>query len=286
MRRRAAVLLVVALAVAACGGGDDGGGEPTPTTGARPSGYVALGDSFSAGVGAPPYDAASGKCQRSSLAWPKLLDAADDDLHLVAWPACGSAKVEHLLGPWDSRQLEAQVPSVPDPDVGLVTMTVGGNDAGFNDLVARCVLGDCSDVPGSSDFIATLTALTDRLATELYPAIRTAYPNARILHVGYPQLTPPPGEPLGTTCGWISTPAEQEAIAAIVAELDDALDAAVDLTTTKDVEYVDVTNAFAGHELCTATPWVNEVVTLDPGRAHPTSAGYEALAKTVESALD
>jgi lysophospholipase L1-like esterase len=288
MRRSAAILALAALATvtAACGGGDDSGRDTTASTEARPSGYVAMGDSFSAGVGAPPYDAASGKCERSTLSWPKLLDAADDDLDLVAWPACGGAKIEHLLGPWDSRQLAAQVPADADLDVGLVTLTISGNDAGFSDLVGRCVLGDCSDVPGSADFQATLQAITDRLADELYPAIRDAFPNARIVHVGYPRLTPAPGEPLGSDCGWMNGAAEQEAVAGIVAALDDAIEAAVDQTATGDVTFVDDLDTFEGHELCTADPWVNEVVSFDSGRAHPTAAGYEALAATVADALD
>lgn len=40
------------------------------------TGYVALGDSYSSGVGAGSYDSASGSCKRSSKAYPALWAAA------------------------------------------------------------------------------------------------------------------------------------------------------------------------------------------------------------------
>lgn len=285
MRRAAAVLLLLAFTTAACSGGDDSSSDTTPTTEARPPGFVALGDSFSAGVGAPPYDAASGKCERSSLSWPEVLDGADDTVELVAFSACGGAKIDHLLGPWDSRNQPPQIPVDARLDVGLVTVTIGGNDAGFSDLVARCVLGDCSDVPTSAAFLAVLETITDRLADDVYPAIRSAFPNARIVHVGYPRLTPPPGEAVDDSCGWLS-PIEQEATAGIVRGIDGAIDAAVGRTDVDDVVYVDVFDALAGHELCTDEPWVNPVISFDSGRAHPTASGYKALATTVATALE
>jgi lysophospholipase L1-like esterase len=292
-RTAAALLLLVGLVTTACSGDDSpssGRDAATSTTEARPPGYVALGDSFSAGVGAPPYDAASGKCEQSSLTWPKLLDGDEDTIELLELRACGGAQIEHLLGPWDSRALPAQIPTAaeadPDPTVGLVTLTIGGNDAGFSELVARCVLGDCSDVPGRSEFVATLRTVTDQLADQVYPAIRAAFPDARIVHVGYPRLTPAPGQSTGDTCGWITSDAEQDAIAGIVGALDGAIEAAVDRTTIDDVAYVDAFDTFAGHELCTDDPWVNDVVSFDSGRAHPTAAGYEALADAVGDAIE
>lgn len=40
------------------------------------TGYVALGDSYSSGVGAGSYDSASGSCKRSTKAYPALWAAA------------------------------------------------------------------------------------------------------------------------------------------------------------------------------------------------------------------
>lgn len=285
--RRAAILFLAVSSVLASACSDDastaGGDGPTSTTEPRPRGYVAMGDSFSAGVGAPPYDAASGACDRSTVAWPRLLADEERALDLIAHVACGDARLEHLLDRWEDRGEPAQIPAAPNREVGLVTLTIGGNDAGFSDLVARCVLGDCSSVPTSADFRARLEAITDQLATEVYPAIRAAFPEALILHVGYPRLTPAEGVERDDDCSWLS-PAEQTATAAIVEQLDAALLSAVASTDTDDVEFVDTYESFTGHELCMDDSWVNDVISFDDGRAHPTAAGYEALAAVVAEA--
>lgn len=271
----AAVTVLVALA--ACGGGGGGDDDEAAPVEEEPAAYVALGDSFSAGVGAPPYDPASGKCQRSELAWPHVLDE-DDAVELVQVRACGGAKADQLLEPWTDRNEPAQIADAPDPDIGLVTLTIGGNDAGFGDVVTRCVLGDCSDIPGSPDFTATLETVTRRLVDDVYPALRTAYPEARILHVGYPRLTPATG-PLPAECGWLS-PAEQTAAVAIVDQLNGALEAAAEASEADDVTFVDIGDVLAGHEVCTPDSWINPISLADE-RAHPTAAGYRAIAEAV-----
>lgn len=277
--RRGVVTLAVLGGLAAACSGDDGG---TPAVERRPSGYVALGDSFSAGVGAAPDDAGSGGCERSTRSWPPVLDELDDAVDLVAFVACGGATVDDLLGP--DGTLDAQIPAgAEDREVGLVTLTIGGNDVGFSALVARCVLLDCSNAATDPGFRADLEAVGDRLSGEVYPAIRAAYPRARIAHVGYPRLTPAPGEDV-EGCRWLS-PTEQTAAAAVVEQLGVTAEQAVAAAEVDDVVFVDVFEALAGHELCTDEPWVNEVITLRSGRAHPTAEGYAAIAEAVAAAL-
>lgn len=284
---RTVALAAVLCMLTACGGDDSGGTATTtaPDGPDRPPGYVALGDSFSAGEGTGSYDEASGACHRSELSWPYLLDelgVGADDVQLMDHRACGGARIEHLLGPWADRDQPAQIPDEPDDTIGLVTFTIGGNDAGFSDIVARCVLSDCADVPGSAAFQASLDRIAERLVDEVYPALRAAYPEALLVQVGYPSLTPAVGEPLRDSCGWLSG-AEQAAIPDIVASLDDTFSAAAE--GEDDVVVVSAFDAFEGHELCTEDPWVNEVLSLDSGRAHPTTEGYRAIAESVATAL-
>ena len=137
----------------------------------------------------------------------------------------------------------------PDPDVGLVTVTIGGNDVGFSEIVAQCVLGDCSGVPTSAGFQAKLDALSTRLIDEVYPALEAAYPNAMIVQVAYPRLTPLEGPPVG--CFWLTEP-ERAATVEVVDRLDEAIGPG---GAAGDV-FVDITDALAGHELCTEDPWV------------------------------
>ena len=44
--------------------------------------------------------------------------------------------------------------------------------------------------------LTSLHTLATTLDKTVYPALEKAYPRARIVHVGYPRLSPPAGQPL------------------------------------------------------------------------------------------
>lgn len=81
--------------------------------------YVALGDSYSSGVGSGAYDSGSGDCKRTNRAYPALWAAANSPSSF-AFAACSGARTGDVTG----SQLGA-VNSGTD----LVSITVGGNDA-------------------------------------------------------------------------------------------------------------------------------------------------------------
>ena len=272
----AAVLAAVSL-VAGCGGGDD---DDAPEADADAIVFVALGDSFSSGEGAPPYEPGSGSCNVSPLAWPRLLYADTTEVVSVDHRACAGAKTEHMTGPWESRDLGAQIPTEPDPAITLVTLTIGGNDAGFGDIVGTCVVTTCPS-PEDEDFADRLAEISDALVTTVYPALQTAYPAARLVHVGYPRLTPAPGQPVDA-CAWLDE-GDQVRAAGILTALDDAIRTATEQSPVP-VEYVDVTDALEGHELCTPRPWLNPIG-LGTGHAHPNAAGQRGIEEAVAAAL-
>ncbi len=267
------------LALVACGG-DDGGRDETEAP--KVERVVALGDSFMAGVGAPPYDESSGKCHRSPTTWPHVLEELDDSYELVELRACGGARTEHLLGPRTDRDQPAQIPEEPDPSIDLVVLMIGGNDAGFGDVSTQCVFADCSGVPTSTEWRAKLVTLSQTLAEQVYPRLRAAYPMARLLHVTYPYLTPVE-VPTDPACGWLTEP-EVPATRQLVADINDAITSAARSLSEDDVEVVDASGAFEGHELCTEEPEVHPI-SLAEDRAHPTTAGYASIAQTVRRAL-
>jgi lysophospholipase L1-like esterase len=268
------------LLAAACGGDDGGNDEADPPKVER---MVALGDSFVAGEGASPYDEASGRCRRSPTTWPRVLDELDDGYQLVDLRACGGARTEHLLEPWTDRDQPAQIPQEPDPSVDLVVLMIGGNDAGFGDVSLQCVFLDCSGVPASAGWQGKLATLSQTLAEQVYPRLRTAYPEARLVHVTYPYLTPAEA-PTDPACGWL-TEREVPATRQLVADINDAItSAARSFGDDDEVEVLDASGAFAGHELCTEQSEVHPI-TLDADRAHPTTAGYASIAQTVRGAL-
>jgi hypothetical protein len=97
--------------------------------------YVALGDSYSSGNGAGSYIGASGDCHRSTNAYPYLymLHHATSSFSFEACSGAVTTDVtNNQLGPLNSS-------------TGLVSISIGGNDAGFSDVMTTCVTGSDSD---------------------------------------------------------------------------------------------------------------------------------------------
>jgi lysophospholipase L1-like esterase len=247
MRRRSLVLLLscltllgVATAVA-----------PAASADAGPE-YVALGDSYAAGVGAPP-DGVSGACQRSPYSYPARY-AGNGKLTFVA---CSGATTTDVL----RNQIEA-VTATTD----LVTITVGGNDTGFAPVLTTCSTAaadeTCARAVRAGEGVARF-ALPVGLAAG-YGAIRLRAPHARIVVLGYPRLfdeTP--------NCAGVPNQARR----ALLNHGADTLNASIRKTAARlGAEFVDVRPAFEGHGVCSADPWINGPAAA--GAYHPTARGY------------
>ncbi|TKV26416.1 hypothetical protein FDK12_13630 [Arthrobacter sp. NamB2] len=129
---RAARLAAVVIATSMMLGGASGPGADRR---AAPPQYVALGDSYASGFGAGSY---TGDCGRSPLGLPGILDA-EGQLDLVADATCAGAKA--TSDPGGAVDLPEQVDQVIasgglGTDTGVVSISVGGNDAGFGEVVA------------------------------------------------------------------------------------------------------------------------------------------------------
>src|SRR5688572_14889483 len=92
--------------------------------------YVALGDSYASGLGTGSYDGASGSCKRGPLAYPALWAAATAPASFKS-VACSGAKTGDVIN--QSATLASST--------NLVTVQVGGNDAGFTDVITTCTFG-------------------------------------------------------------------------------------------------------------------------------------------------
>ncbi len=76
-------------------------------------------------------------------------------------------------------------------DTDLVTITIGGNDAEFADILKRCALQGCIQL--DVGFRQSVEKQIDLVGDELfqtYDQIRAQAPNASIWVLGYPQLFP------------------------------------------------------------------------------------------------
>lgn len=113
-----------------------------PNEGARQ--YLALGDSYTAGEGLGYYEAgtdtATNNCHRSALSYPGLLAASAAPRFANARSvACSGATTLDLFldSSTDTGQL-AQLKALNEQTT-TVTVTIGGNDAGFARVLAACL---------------------------------------------------------------------------------------------------------------------------------------------------
>ena len=100
-----------------------------PAASAAASQYVALGDSYSSGVGTRVFYEESGSCKRSPKAYGPLVAAAKG--YTLSFQACSGAITTEV----NEKQLGTLSAST-----SLVTITIGGNDAGFSNVIINCAL--------------------------------------------------------------------------------------------------------------------------------------------------
>ncbi|MFH8345680.1 SGNH/GDSL hydrolase family protein [Streptomyces sp. NPDC018045] len=233
-------------------------GASAATSAPRPKAtdYVALGDSYSSGVGAGGYDSGSGSCKRSTKAYPALWAAA----HAPAsfhFTACSGARTGDVL----ARQL-APLNSGTD----LVSITIGGNDAGFADTMTTCALqGEAaclSRVATARDYVnRTLPGKLD----QVYDAIDGKAPAAQVVVLGYPRFYR-----LGGGC---AVGLSEKSRAAINAAADDINAVTAKRAADHGFAFADVNTTFAGHEICSSAPWLHSVTLPVENSYHPTANG-------------
>jgi hypothetical protein len=105
-----------------------------------PAGYIALGDSYSAGIGTG-VDGKEDDCRQGLHAYPLLiledLAASHDVNSSFQWMSCTGAIVTDVLsGGGTPSQIEALNRSMP---IDLATLSIGGNDLGFFDVMNACI---------------------------------------------------------------------------------------------------------------------------------------------------
>jgi lysophospholipase L1-like esterase len=222
--------------------------------------YVALGDSYSSGVGAGDYISSSGSCDRSALAYPEQWADANSPASFVS-VACAGATTADVL--------DSQV-SALNASTTLVSITIGGDDAGFSSVMETCVLSPTSSclnaVAAAEAFVAN--QLPARLDTTLQ-TIRADAPSAEIVVLGYPDLYDLSDS---GSCIGLST-ADRTALNQGADALDGALQAAA---LANNDTFADVRGQFAGHEICDSGSWLRSVDIFAIGSSyHPTAAGQD-----------
>lgn len=247
-----------------------GGGGPTASAAALPAaaGYVALGDSFAAGVGSRSYRP-DDPCYRSPTSYPAVVaERYQLDLTLAACSGAVTADV-----------VEAQARSLRS-STRYVTVTIGGNDLGFSSVLTTCALpgwlGRCG--PAIDRSLATLrTSLPGRLDRVL-ATVRQRAPQAAVVVTGYPRLF---GDEDCSALTFFSAD-ERGRLNAATDELDEVI---ADRTAAAGLRYADPAPAFRRHAWCDEPSWVNGPSRPLLNAYHPNTDGHAGYAALVGPSL-
>jgi GDSL-like lipase/acylhydrolase family protein len=281
--------------------------------------YVSLGDSWSADVvlanqdGGPDATYAPVDCAQSHHDYPKIVAA---ELGVPIKDAtCGSATTDDLTQPQDLPAGGQNPPQFDrlTPTTDLVTVGIGGNDAGIAGAGMDCLnalpvaspvppgtvpslpdnpvpvigseppLGGCKAkyTAGGHDRLSERIAASEPKLVAAFQAIHRISPNARILAIDYLSLVPDHG------C-YPTVPATDEDMAYIHAKFLE-LNAMVEQAAAEGgAEFVDTFDPTLGHDFCQLPtvrygeiygPSVNDPAVGVP--AHPNAAGARAQAAVV-----
>ncbi|GAA4205272.1 SGNH/GDSL hydrolase family protein [Actinocatenispora rupis] len=218
--------------------------------------YVALGDSYSSGVGA---GGESGSCLQSQNAYSALWASANSPASYQT-VACSGATTDDVNG--------SQV-SALSADTTLVSITIGGNDVGFANIMQTCAL------QGTTACVNAVQAAEDTARSEMpgkldntYANIRSHAPNAHVVVLSYPVFYQ-----LNTSgCVGLSETSR--------AKIDEGINLLDDITRDavgrqSGFAFADVRDIWVGHQLCSGgTKWLHALNFADITESyHPTAAG-------------
>ena len=253
-----------------------------PASADRFDSYVALGDSYAAGQGTGSY---LDTCFRSDQGYPALLNAAPK-IGLTGNAACSGATTGSVR--------DSQIPTL-SKKVDLVTVTAGGNDLDSIGALVICSVDPgqtCTDAlaqraavlqtaltsPGTSPFFQNLLAMLND--------VKAKAPRADIYVTGYPLLFEPGAGPAADPVNGLT-----QQLNAVIAEAARQADGG-----RSKVHFVDVSQAFAGHGIGSAQPWIVGLPPLCAATStcgtsstdifHPTADGYtNGYAASITAAL-
>lgn len=219
--------------------------------------YVALGDSYSSGVGAGSYTSESGSCDRSPNAYSALWAKAHTPTSYVS-VACSGATTSSVI----SGQVSALSSAT-----NLISVTAGGNDVGFSNIMQTCILyGTTQCVAAVNDAESKSQTILPGNLNNLYNSIRSHAPNAKVVVLDYPVF-------YDTAVSWcIGLSATSRA------KIDEGINMADGIIKTAvaahGFTFAESRSAFLGHQICDGTAWLHSLNYLDIGESyHPTAAG-------------
>jgi lysophospholipase L1-like esterase len=256
--------------------------------------YVALGDSFTAGPLVPTATGSPLLCGRSTNDYPADVARAISPSSFVNASCTGATTIDMT----QSQSLAGGARTAPPqfnalaPNDSLVTVGIGGNDAGLISVAEKCAeldvlwpFGDrCKSYyqAGGGDTVVAAIDATGPKVAQVIAGIQQRAPSARVLVVGYPDGLPQNG----TSCYPIVPVSRADVSWFNSLEID--LNRVLRTTAVANgATYVDTFKSSIGHDACAGSnAWVNGIIpTSDAFPLHPNQAGELNMARQVEGAL-
>jgi lysophospholipase L1-like esterase len=279
--------------------------------------YLGIGDSFASGQGAfnyvPGTDSTVNQCHLSGHSYPLLLSGTlfSNHGHSIACSGAtihdvGSQSPDYSSQTSDQRSASSRQADGSETTLlhdftpgylsqqsfvtaylpGVVTVQVGGNDAGFKDMLLNCVRpGSCYQGYEDRLEIEQTIDRTYNKWVQLYRQLQRSSPASRVYAIGYPHIVSSQAR-----CS-LNTPLTLEDIQ-FARDVTLYLNSAVQKAArAAGVQYIDITNALAGYELCSGSsgqPAVNGLTAGTDGYGilgqesfHPTAFGHDLLEQAI-----
>lgn len=247
--------------------------ESTPPAERSSFNYVALGDSYASGMGlGSPSNA---DCNRSKRGYPEQV--ADLARVTVKNVTCSGATTRSL---WNTEGSQPPQINALSKDTDLVTVTLGGNDVGFTEVMVTCALAEnCQNYykkDGTDQLKNRINKLAPRIKS-MVTDIKRHSPKAKVLVVGYPKLFPSGNESHTCSERFAVSGAERSYLNGINVELNRQI---AQQTRAAGGRFVDVYTPFKGHDMCQTLDkrYINPLST-DSGSVHPNLAGHRLMAQ-------
>lgn len=291
--------------------------------------YLALGDSFSSGEGIgnyrPETNMADNRCHQSTGSYGYLLHETLQGLGAFGSVACSGAKIPDVTTSnqtdynskyRQSKNKEAtafnteiydnflpgyriQSNFVDKNKPKIITMSMGGNDVGFSDILKKCVLSygynDCYPTYEDRKELVNLINNQYSRLRDMYQSLKKeAAPDAKIYIVGYPQIAKS-----GGNCALNVHFSEDEIVFGnqLVSYLNYVIKSAAN---DSGVFYVDTEHSFDDHRLCETKSSdvavnglsignggpVNGVGPIAKESYHPNALGHQLFANTISQSTN
>jgi lysophospholipase L1-like esterase len=280
--RRGGFIVVLALLIA---------GVAAVAAEAATGPYVSLGDSYTAAPLVPNPTGNPILCGRSTNNYPSDVSRAIAPSSFTD-ASCSSATTVDMT---QSQSLEGGVQTAPPQfnalkgSDAIVTVGIGGNDAGLISVAEECAKLDilnpfgtaCKNhytSSGTDPNVAAINATGPKVANVI-AGIRQRAPQAKVLIVGYPDGLPTNG----SSC-WPLVPISAGDIKyfnSLETQLNSVLSSRAG---ANGATYVDTFTSSVGHDACKSpgTAWVNGIIPTSPAfPLHPNQTGETNMANQV-----